>query len=343
MTLTFWAALSVNPASIRKTFSQLYDQYRSLEPLQHVMFTPISQGEGAHQAIRNISDRYDIDVMFDSGGYEVQVGNQDFDDLYSYLYDYYRDNRWGAYYVLPDNVPLSSDSPETVEEKVVSTISASRTCFRRFPVEIKSQAVAVVQGHTKRQLNRCIEAYIELDGLTRIGFGSFATNGVSHGVNTLTTETFHNLEWAVDRAHDAGLSVHAFGIGGPTSLPLLAEAGVDSFDTTSWMRSSGYGNVFFPFKSRFNATHRKIRSGNVLTADKLPELKDETDHDCPFCADISLLRDDRWTRIGHNLIVIHEMTKRLSTMTTSDMIEAMDPQSQNRQRLETITEAKAKP
>jgi len=343
MTLTFWAALSVNPASIKKTFSQLYDQYGSIEPLQNVMFTPISQGEGAHTTIHNISDRYDVDVMFDSGGYEVQVGNQDFDELYSYLYDYYRENRWGSFYVLPDNVPVSSDSSETVEEKVVSTISASRTCFRRLPEELKPQAVAVVQGHTKRQLNRCIDAYSVLDGLNRIGFGSFATNGVSHGVNTLTKDTFQNLRWAVDRAHSAGLSVHAFGIGGPTSLPLLAEAGVDSFDTTSWMRSSGYGNVFFPFKSRFNATHRKIRSGKVLTADKLPELKEETNHNCPFCADIAQLRDDRWTRIGHNLIVIHEMAERLSEMSTRDMIEAMDPESKYRQQLETVNEARAKP
>jgi hypothetical protein len=60
---------------MRKTFARLENEYGSLDPLQNVMFTPISSGEDTHQTIRNISTTYDLNVMFDSGGYEVQVGN----------------------------------------------------------------------------------------------------------------------------------------------------------------------------------------------------------------------------------------------------------------------------
>jgi len=334
MTLSFYAALSVSPSSMRKTFARLEDEYGSLDPLQNVMFTPISQGEQSHQAIRNISSQYDVDVMFDSGGYEVQVGNKEFDDLYSYLIDFYGENGWGHRYVLPDNVPVSEDPPEVVERKVSETLSASEMCFRRLPKERKSEAVGVVQGHTTDQLLRCINKYSEFDGLQHIGFGSFGTGGVSNGVNMVTEEAFQNLSMVVERAHKEGFTVHAFGVGGPTSLPLLYEAGVDSFDTTSWMRSSGYGNVFFPFKSRYNASHRKNRGGNVLTQSELPHLRAETNHSCSICQDITRLRNDRWDRIIHNLIVVHEMTERLDSMDTDDIITSMSPNSKYRKRLE---------
>lgn len=336
MTLTFYAALSVCSSVMRKTFDQLEDGYGSIAPLENVMFTPIARGEETHRTIRTISNSFDTNVLFDSGGYEVQVGNYDFDELYTYLVDFYNENHWGHRYVLPDHVPVSADSDELVDQKVDETISTSRMCFRRLPDELKSRAIAVIQGHTREQISRCLNAYSQLDGLEHVGFGSFSTSGVSQGVNMLTRSTIENLEWATRRAHEQGLSVHAFGIGGPTSIPLLYEAGVDSFDTTSWMRSSGYGNVFFPFKSRYNASHRKKRSGKILTADELPHLKAETGHHCPFCEDISRLRDNRWDRIMHNIIVIQEMSTRVDEMDCKEVIAAMDAQSRYRKHLEDL-------
>lgn len=338
MTLTFYAALSVCSSSMRKTFARLENEHGSLDPLQNVMFTPIANGNDTHQTIQDISSNFDINVMFDSGGYEVQVGNREFDDLYSYLVDFYTENHWGQRYVLPDNVPVSDDPPNVVDRKVDETISASKMCFRRLPDHLKSRALAVIQGHSKDQLARCLNKYSDLDGLEHVGFGSFSTSGISQGVNMVTRDAFENLEWATKRAHELGFSVHAFGIGGPTSIPLLYQAGVDSFDTTSWMRSSGYGNVFFPFKSRYNASHRKNRGGNILTGDELPHLKAETNHECPFCESISRLRNNRWDRIIHNLIVIHEMTNRIDKMDQQDVIEAMNPNSRYRKHLEELAE-----
>lgn len=339
MTLTFYAALSVCSSSLRKTFSKLENGYDSLAPLQNVMFTPIARSEETLKTIRDINDSYDLNLMFDSGGYEVQVGNYDFDDLYAYLVDFYADNRWGYRYVLPDHVPVSADPADLVDQKVNETISASRMCFRRLPDEHKEKAIAVIQGHTKEQLTRCLNAYSQLDGLKHVGFGSFSTSGSNQGVNMLSRDAFDNLEWATRRAHEQGLSVHAFGMGGPTSIPLLYEARVDSFDTTSWMRSSGYGNVFFPFKSRYNASHRKNRSGNILTAAEFPHLKADTNHDCPFCKNISQLRNNRWDRIMHNLIVIQEMTSRIDKMDREDVITSMNPQSRYRNHLEDLAES----
>ncbi|WP_435162299.1 hypothetical protein [Halorubrum sp. SY-15] len=337
MTLTFYAGMNISPSSMRKLFARLQNEHHTLAPLENVIFTPIAHGNGTRSEIESLSKELDLNLMFDSGGYEVQVGKKTFDELYEYLLEYYDENRWGQRYVLPDNVPMSDDDAQTVQKKVDETISATRMCFRRLPEDVREDSLAVIQGHTREQISRCIDEYKDLDGLTKVGFGSFATGGVNGGVNMITSEAFKNLRWATEIAHEHGLSVHAFGVGGPTSIPLLYEAGVDSFDTTSWMRTSGYGNVYFPFKGRLNASHRKHRSGNVLTRQELPHLKAETDHSCAFCEHMSRLSNNRWDRILHNLIVTHEVVERIGDMTQQEVIDLMDRSSQYRKRLENIT------
>jgi hypothetical protein len=49
------------------------------------------------------------------------------------------------------------------------------------------------------------------------------------------------------------------------------------------------------------------------------------------------LRNNRWDRIMHNLIVIHEMTNRVEQMSYEEIIDAMDEQSTYRRRLEQVT------
>lgn len=337
MTFKFYPAVTVNRAQIQKIFNKLEEWVGSIDPVQNVMFTPIAKPGESLDEIKYLTDQFDLNVMFDSGGYEVQVGNRSFDELYAFLLDFYQDNQWGHKYVLPDNVPLSQNDTDTVERKVDETIDTSRLCFRRLPDRIQSKSLAVVQGHTTTQIARCLNAYAEIDGLNHVGFGSFGTSGASNGVNMITDEAFKNLQWAVRRAHEVGMTVHAFGVGGPTSIPLLYEAGVDSFDTTSWMRSSGYGNAFFPFKSRFNASHKRT-SGKVLTRDKLAQMRNETGHECAFCEQIEQLQDSRWNRIIHNLIVLHEMSNKIQSLARDEIIERMDSGSNYRKRLQEQTE-----
>jgi tRNA-guanine family transglycosylase len=333
--MKFYASLSVNRSQIRKTFAYLLEHHNSIEPLRNIIVTPIARTESVLDEVHKITEEHDLNLMYDSGGYEVQTGNVEFDALYDFLLEYYDAHQTAHRYVLPDNVPTSDDSPEGVQHKVTETLSASRTCYKRLPPEVQDRAIGVVQGHDREQISRCLNTYAEI-GLDHVGFGSFGTSGDNNGVNMLTTEALNNLKWTVDRAADHGFTVHAFGVGGPTSIPLLEEAGVDSFDTSSWMRSSGFGNVFFPFKSRYNASHRTVRSGNVLIADQLADLKQETNHECYYCKKIERLRESRWARIIHNLIVTYEMTERVSSMDRSQMVAAMDESSVYRSRLQAL-------
>ncbi len=340
MTFEFYAALTRSEQEIDTVIESLLDGYGSLDPIQNIMFTPIASTEDTTSHLKDYADDYGLNIMFDSGGYEVQVGSVEFDELISYLVDFHSSNDWGKWHVLPDNVPLSDDGEDTVQRKVNETLSASRICFQRLPEDIQKKSLGAVQGHTPKQISRCIEEYSSktFRGLERVGFGSFATSGVNNGVNTITPDTLDRLEWAVELAHSQDLEVHAFGVGGPTSIPLLYEAGVDSFDTTSWMRTGGYGNVIFPFRSRYNVSHKKDRGGKTLTRGKLDRLKETTGHRCNYCENIGKLRDSRWNRILHNIIVTHESTQNVQSMETEEIIESMDESSRYRKYLRHITE-----
>lgn len=333
--MKFYAALSVSRGQIRQVGSRLLNQYGTTDPIGNIIFTPIATGQTSHEAIHDLADKLDISLMYDSGGYEVQTGDLEFDDLLGYLHEYYGTHTGANRYVLPDNVPMTDDSADTVHKKVKETISASRTCYKRAPPIVRERAVGVVQGHTRDDLSRCLDAYADL-GLETVAFGSFGTGGKNGSVNMITSEALKNLKWTVNKAHSEGIEVHALGVGGPTSIPLLAQAGVDSFDSSAWMRSSGYGNVFFPFKSRYNASHRTVRSGKVLRASELVDLKRESGHDCPYCSSIDKLRDSRWNRIMHNLIVTYEMATATEEMERDEMLSAMDSSSIYRSRLEAM-------
>lgn len=335
MSMEFYAALTVSRNQIRHIASRLIAQYGSIEPIRNVIFTPISMGAASQNTLHDLRDKYDLRLMYDSGGYDVQTGDKSFDDLPQFLIDYYEAHQDAYRYVLPDNVPVNGDDRKTIERKINETLSASRNCYKRLPASIQGRAVGVVQGHSQDHLSRCLKTYHEL-GLDTVAFGSFGTGGKNNGVNMLTSEALENLQWVVHRAHEYGMEVHALGIGGPTSIPLLEAAGVDSFDSSTWFRTSGYGNVFFPFKSRLNASHRKIRSGRVLQTDEFHGLKRETGHECPFCETMDQLRDDRWNRVLHNLIVTYEMSQEVEEMSQEAMVHAMDKQSTYRSRLEVM-------
>jgi tRNA-guanine family transglycosylase len=237
-------------------------------------------------------------------------------------------------YVLPDVVPVGGDDEKTVEHKVQDTISLARMLYRELPPEKQRKAVPVVQGQTKQQVVDCLDAYAELDNIQKIGFGSFSTGGVNGGVNQLTTSNIELLQFVVREAQKYDLNVHAFGIGGPTSVPILYSCGVDTFDSTSWVRSAGYGNVFFPFRSRVNISHLQNRSGATMFESELSSIKQRTGHSCPFCASFDELKEDRNARLLHNLIVMHEVAERVQSTSVKQILEIMNPNSRYRTYLE---------
>lgn len=318
----------VNGSQIDRIVGALDEHGLATYGFRKLMFCPLTADPSTHKAIKRLHHEHDIHVSCDSGGYESQINDQyTLQDIYHNDRRFYTENDWPDELVLPDVVPLTGDSEREVEHKVQDTISLSRLLYRDLPEEKQRKAVPVVQGHTKQQIIDCIDAYKELSNIQKIGFGSFSTAGVNGGVNLLNEDNIELLQYAVKEAQKHDLEVHAFGVGGPTSIPILYHCGVDSFDSTSWIRTAGYGNVLFPFKSRLNISHRRDRSGDTMFRENFREMKDETDHECPFCKSFEKLQKSRDHRVIHNLIVMREMVDRVQNYDINEVLEMMNSAS----------------
>lgn len=318
--------MTVSPSLIDEMYKELSDRYGTLDPLKPLIYTPIATGDKLTEKLKELS-KEGFEIMFDSGGYHVQTNNGDFEELYKYIMPFYEQNRWAHGYVLPDNVPLSGDDKATVDQKVKETRSNARLSYYFLPDELKSKAVPVIQGSTYEHVTECLETYAELDQVQTVGFGSFETFGNNNGVNIISEDVAATLRYAVNLAHEQELELHAFGVGGPTVIPVLDHLGVDSFDCSSWIRAGGYGDIYFPFKSPMHVSHDTDRNGPKVFREDLNQLRVESGHDCPFCSSYSELRESRISRILHNLIVLKEMSRQVGDYTTDEVITQMNDQS----------------
>ena len=68
--------------------------------------------------------------MFDSGGYQVQMGKISYGELCKRLREIYERETWADFYVLPDNVPTSQDADFEVEQKVKETLAMGELLMR---------------------------------------------------------------------------------------------------------------------------------------------------------------------------------------------------------------------
>jgi len=305
--LQFFASLSVNPSDIIKIQNLLRINNISANPLDDILITPLFSSPTSMNLIRDMKTKQPTTVMFDSGGYYVQVGRLTYEALYYPLLQFYRKNHWADIYTLPDYVPTSQDSPDFVQYKVEQTAKFSRLFYLEMPDELKPKAMGVVQGHNRAQVEHCLKTYLDL-GLPYIGFGSFGTMGKNSQVNVATDSSIDLAQHVVQIAHEAGAKVHFFGVGVPALAAMLYGTGADSFDSSSWQKSAGFGQIFLPFIRAYNISHRngsnELQKG--ITIENFHVLKELTQHTCPFCEDMDNLQTQKMYRVVHNLICIKE-------------------------------------
>ena len=283
------------------------------DPFREIILTPLP-GLSEPTTVQFVRDHFvgRSTIWFDSGGYFVQQGEITYEDLYGRLMEWFLHNRWADVYVLPDYVPSSDLSEEEVAGRIHATISITRLFSHELPANIRQKALPVVQGHTREQIRACVDAYLDM-GYRRLGFGSFDTTGSGKDINILTRRALSNLEFLQDLAARFGFQTHAFGIGTPALIPVLSMLGVDSFDSSCWIRTAGFGNVLLPFLGRRNVSHGMLREigGSTYNAKSFAELKALTDHHCPFCESFERLQEDRLDQALHNLFVIHDTVTAL--------------------------------
>lgn len=304
--LQFVASMTVCPSDIRKIRKHVELAGASVDPLRNILITPLFVSPDSLVLAREMAEE-GRHVLFDSGGYYVQMGKLKYHELYMPLLNAYRANPWAAIYTLPDHVPTSKDDAETVDTKVQQTIQYSSMFFREMPDQLKPRAMPVVQGHTQKQVDACLEAYIRL-GVRYIGFGSFGTMGDRNEVNIATENSVTLAKYVVDIAHSCGIKVHLFGVGAPPLIAMLKGVGTDSFDSAGWLKASGFGMVSLPFTRYYNISHAnrlsEIQRGIHLK--DFEELKVFTGHSCNLCNDVDCLQASKMYRAAHNLIVMAE-------------------------------------
>jgi len=305
--------MTTAPGEFRKIEKLLAEAQPAIDPLAGVLSTPLFMSQEALSFVRRFQEERKSQICFDSAGYYVQMGKISYYELYMKLLNCYRTHRWADRYVLPDNVPLSSDSLAQVEEKVRETVYYSCLFFHEMPDELKEKAMPVVHGRTRAQIEYCLEHYIQL-GVKWIGFGSFGTAGKNNEANVATNSAVENARFVVQIAKQYGIKVHLFGIGAPALVGMLYSTGAASFDSASWFKAAGFGQVHMPFMRSYNITYNnsssEIQQG--ITWDHFTRLKKITGHECLFCADYHTLAGHKMHRVIHNLLVVNETVAMLN-------------------------------
>jgi hypothetical protein len=145
-------------------------------------------------------------------------------------------------------------------------------------------------------------------GVRYIAFGSFGTSGRDGSVNLLSQNSLKLLKALQDEALSLGMKFHIFGIGNPTYLVRLKNEGIEptSFDSTGWWKAGGFGSILLPGSKQWHISDRKARHWSTVTVRMLERLMQKVGHRCPFCGDLRKLRERRWLRVLHNLVIFGE-------------------------------------
>ena len=307
--MKFVASVTISPGELKTLLGFWAESGDKRDPFAHIVISPITSSSTTLNMVRQLKESGRSEVYFDSGAYTVQQGKINYETLFNRLKTLYINNQWADWYVLPDHVPESTDSAKIVEYKVRDTISVGALFKAELPDNLQPKILPVVQGYNISQIQRCLESYLSM-GASYIGFGSFATMGANGEVNRLTINSTKMLHHLCVACEDHA-KIHAFGITTPPALYLLQQLGTESFDSLGWNKAANYGNIYLPFTTAKNVSHRTTRQVGI-TQVMLEEVKEQTNHECFFCRDFRKLQTDYMYRRLHNLAVIMDMVDHIN-------------------------------
>ncbi|MEO8287001.1 MAG: hypothetical protein ABI670_11260 [Chloroflexota bacterium] len=265
------------------------------------------------EMVRALQHERGSNITFDSGGYYVQTGRFTYQELYLNLLNCYRANLWADRYVLPDHVPTSRNNSDEVHSKVRETVQYARLFCQELPAALRQRVMPVVHGHTFEQVDHCLAEYLKLD-TEWIGFGSFGTGGKDSETNIATQSSVGLARHVSNVAAQQGRKVHLFGLGVPALVPLLDGVGAASFDSSSWLKSAGFGQVHLPFTRSYNITYSNggAHAQRGIVWSEFEMLKALTGHACIYCHDRDTLAAHKMHRAAHNLAAIAETVSMIN-------------------------------
>ncbi len=305
--LEFYTSLTLCLSDLEKLLGRLEASGAPLSAMRRILVTPLFMQRESLDRVRSMRETLGSTVLFDSGGYYVQTGRLDYEALYYPLLQCYRANSWGDIFTLPDHVPTSVDTEADVWRKVRDTVSFSSLFYQELPRGMQPRAMGVVQGRTLEQVDYCLAAYLRL-GVQHLGFGSFGTLGRKNEANIATRGAVDLARYVVEAAKRSGVGTHLFGLGAPALTAMIYGTGASSFDSSSWIKAAGFGQVYQPFTRGYNISHRNGRSKLQMgiTFEEFRNLGLVAGHECPFCRSIGELQEQKLFRALHNLLCIQQ-------------------------------------
>lgn len=323
--MKFVMSLTCDASAIRRTSRMWRESGDKRNPFERVLVSPLFADVSNLKAVQELREEWGSEVYFDSGGYYVQQGRMAYPELCDQLRAYYANpnNHWADYYVLPDHVPTSADSPLEVARKVAETCTVASQFYNQMPSELQRKALPVIQGHTSQHISACVETFSKL-GVGQVGFGSFGTSGASNSINTVTDNAHRMLTYVRELTKQHRFQVHLFGVGTPPILYLFKRMGFYSFDSMAWARAGGYGNAFLPFMKGFMVSQTAAAMfRSSLDRETFERYRVITGHQCQFCEDFFVLSNNRQYRMMHNLACILDTVEFLQTWSAQQILEAI--------------------
>jgi len=246
---SFFVGIRMDAPELKKHVRIVQSVDLSFNPFERVILTPVVADRSLINAVAELRRNGGIgEVMFDSGGYQVQCGAiENFQKLCMRLANVWREHDWADYFVLPDHVPKTRDTDAEVERKVKDTMIAGERFLKLLPRN--GEPIGVVHGRSVIQVIRGVRTWHSL-GVRYVAFGSFETVGRNESVNYVSDRSAVVLRALVEEALSLGMRVHVFGIGSPISLTkvFIAAPLIESFDSASWRKSAAFHQVFFRFE-----------------------------------------------------------------------------------------------
>jgi len=318
--LTFVASITASSRDIG-CLIKIWETEGVGKPFEKCIVTPLFIEAKSFEYVKYMQRSWGVKVIFDSGGFFVQQGKIAYDELFARLLKFYLQNDWGNIFVLPDYVPTSKNTAQEVQERVLVTAAEGIKFFKRLPLELRSRAMGVLQGRTPEHLRHCLDAFLG-SGVQHLGFGSFDTGGAQSEINLMTNDAARRLDFVRDMLQEKFVkyqiedlpSFHLFGVSAPNVVEKFRAYLATSFDSSGWMRTAGYGNIYLPFKGRRNVTHgsSSLLNGPGLSASEFYAQCEHTKHQCPFCKDFKRLQQNRFARMLHNTMVFQEMVAAIN-------------------------------
>lgn len=316
--MKFYASMTVSRSLGKRLFGHWKTRSGEFPTnvFEKAICTPIVLYKGDIDFIKGLRQDEKIeDLIFDSGGFYVQQNKLSYSELYSKLLNFYKENQWADLYVLPDHVPNSSDTLQSIDKKVQDTISFSKNFFFDLPKNLRERTLPVIQGQSKHQIRACVENFVKDLQSNYMGFGTFGTSGPNGSVNMMSFSAIENIKYLRTLSEEYSFNVHYFGVGGPVTAPILFALDAYSCDGSGWQRAAAYGDVFFPFTGTFNITNRRmLKSTRFMSEKTFYKVKYDTNHSCPFCENFQELRNSKCLRMLHNLCSLLETFSRLEEL-----------------------------